>query len=270
MDSYFCDECLERDTVTHECLHLHDLCPYLKVGNMTKIEWCDKSWNPITGCTAVSTGCNNCYARRTAYGFRGKFGYPEEKPFKIVLRPERERQPFHWRKARKIFVCSMSDLFHEDIPFATTLRIFDIFRELQRHTFIVLTKRPKRGLEFLIEWKVKVPRNVWFGVSAENQKAADERIPILLQIPAKVRFVSIEPMLEDVDLTRFIGKLNWALCGAETGREVRRGEEARPMKLEWAVSLLKQCRAASVPFFMKKLSDKEDIPDDLMVREFPG
>ncbi len=263
----------------------------------TKIEWTEYSWNPVSGCTPISEGCQNCYARRMANRLRGRCGYPKENPFKVTLHPERLDEPLKWRKPRKVFVCSMSDLFHPDVPFHYISNIFDIMcswrwpnKEAERigdeslledpgHTYMVLTKRPERvqdWLQWLFEyWPGDSPvnvnlsaeghfgRHIWFGVTVENQQRADERIPILLQIPAAVRFVSVEPMLGPIYLSGlncgvyrpwldFVaypqnrGLLSWVICGGESG------PGARPMHPDWARSLRDQCQSAGVPFFFKQ------------------
>ena len=250
----------------------------------TRIEWAHKVWNPITGCSPVSEGCQNCYARRMANRLRGRCGYPKENPFKVTLHPERLDEPLKWRKPRKVFVCSMSDLFHPDAPFDYITQVFDVMcswrwpnKEAERigdeslledpgHTYMVLTKRPERvqdWLQWLFEyWPGDSPvnvnlsaeghfgRHIWFGVTAENQQRADERIPILLQIPATVRFVSVEPMLGPVDLTNFIigpNRLDWVICGSETG------PNRREACIEWIGDLCDQCEHAGVPFFLKQM-----------------
>lgn len=185
----------------------------------TKIEWADVVWNPITGCTPISEGCQNCYARRIAYRLKGRFGYPENDPFRVTFHGERLEEPLKWKKSRRIFVCSMGDLFHENIPFEWINDIFGIIMMVPQHVFMLLTKRPERALEYhqyseyeftdgsgkLETSNWEWPVNIWLGVTAENQKRADERIPVLLQIPASERFVSIEPMLGPIDLLNYLG-----------------------------------------------------------------
>lgn len=230
----------------------------------TKIEWTDETWNPVTGCRPISEGCQNCYAKRMANRLRGRYGYPADDPFRVTFHPDKLGQPLKWKKPKRIFVCSMGDLFAAH---------FDTIRKVltqpktpsgKKHTYMILTKRPLRMLEFYstYPWYTEDNQNIWLGVTAENQAMADERIPVLLQIPAAVRFVSVEPMLEPVDIRPWIYALDWVICGAETG------PGARPMKLEWARDLRDQCKAAGVPFFFKKATGKL-IPDDLMIREFP-
>jgi protein gp37 len=239
----------------------------------TKIEWCDKVWNPTTGCSKISAGCANCYAERIANRFWGDRKFTD-----VRCHSERLNEPLNWRKPQKIFVNSMSDLFHEDVPFSFVEKVWDIMFDatiLHNHIFMILTKRPKRMLEFS-KWmndcrlrRIDYP-GVWLGVTVENQRTADERIPILLDILAVVRFVSIEPMLGPVDLTNikdgFVdldvlssklggpndsmhwtgGKIDWIICGPETG------PGARPIKSKWILDLYRQCADTGVPFFDKR------------------
>ncbi len=240
---------------------------------MTKIEWVrnkdglqGKTWNPVTGCTKVSEGCKNCYAERMAKRLAGRYGYPKDDPFKVTLHLDRLGQPLRWRKPTTIFVCSMSDLFHEDVPFEFVDEVLYAVKRCPQHTFLLLTKRPKRMYEYverveLVDWPLD---NAWLGVTAENQEMADKRIPILLQMPAAKRFVSVEPMLGPVDLSYFLPKTpfkdckeelkpwynahgpNWIIVGGETG------PGARPMNPDWARGLRDQCQDANVPFFFKQ------------------
>ncbi len=243
----------------------------------TKIEWATHSWNPVTGCKPVSEGCQNCYAQRMTKRLAGRYGYPKDEPFRVTLHRDKFGQPSVWKKPSRIFVCSMGDLFHEDVKFQVIHKIWDIMKSCPQHTFLVLTKRPARMKELLeiiyskerLDWS-KFWNHVWLGVTAENQARADERIPILLQIPAAVRFVSVEPMLGPVDLLSndYLGgcincevcldnpktcinrdqnrKINWIICGGETG------PGARPMRPAWVRSLRDQCQEAGVPFFFKQ------------------
>jgi protein gp37 len=231
----------------------------------TKIEWATDTWNPITGCTKISEACQNCYAERMSKRLAGRCGYPEGEPFRVTLHPDKLDQPMRWKKPRMIFVCSMGDLFHEDVPNSFLDQIFAVMAKAEQHIFLLLTKRPKRAKEYILRamydencnyqgWyeainDLEIPdvtpmENVWLGVTAENQQRADERIPILMQIPAAKRFVSIEPMLGMVDLS-IPPHIDWVICGGETG------PGARPMHLDWVRSLRDQCQAAGVPFFFK-------------------
>ncbi len=263
----------------------------------TKIEWCEETWNPITGCTQISEGCQNCYAKRMANRLKGRYGYDADNPFNVTLHPERLDEPLRWKKPRRVFACSMSDIFHEDVPDEAIEKIFSIMEEADWHIFMLLTKRPERMLRF-IDWYLrrcsddsvglqhKLPHHIWLGVTAENQARADERIPVLLQIPAAKRFVSIEPMLGPVDLTKLSlgpnghgltfyhnslngwstgyneethkqkvsrndSRLDWIIAGGETG------PGARPMHPAWVRSLRDQCQAEGVPFFFKSWGDWE-------------
>jgi protein gp37 len=232
-----------------------------KVGK-TKIEWTEYSWNPVTGCTPASEGCQNCYAKRMATRLKGRYGYPEDEPFKVTLHPEKLKEPLKWKKPRRVFVCSMGDLFHEQVPDEYIAKVWEVMNNASQHTFLVLTKRPQRMKDFLarLGWYIHdrdgypmeavldeggkyTLKNVWLGVTAENQQRADERIPILLQIPAAVRFVSIEPMLGPVVIPEEWP--DWVICGGETG------PGARPIHPDWVRSLRDQCQVAGTPFFFK-------------------
>lgn len=256
----------------------------------TKIEWADKVWNPITGCSPISEGCQNCYARRMANRLKGRYGYPKDEPFRLTFHPDRLEEPLRWKKPCRIFVCSMGDLFHEKVDWFWFNKILETITRAERHTYLILTKRPERAMKWWHE-SFNDPPNIWLGVSVENQRTADERIPILLQIPATKKFVSVEPMLGPVNLEDYFyyGKsryedtpggqryhiwdqtLNWIICGGETG------PKARPMHPDWVRSLRDQCQAAGVLFFFKswgKLdwihdADKKDIkiyPGDCIIK----
>jgi protein gp37 len=318
------------------------------VSAKTGIQWTDATWNPVVGCTKVSQGCKHCYAK-TIHDLRHKAFLAGKKvaaqyahPFETVqLKPERLTAPLSWRKPRRIFVNSVSDLFHDDVPFEFIAQVFAVMSLAERHTFQILTKRPERMLAFFAwvasegerlkdlpthdawdgtnvvthhacqvnlgdafdralsavaddfppAWPLE---NVWLGVSVENQAAADERIPLLVKTPAAVRFLSCEPLLGPVDLKGSLRKLmwrtgesplwiDWVIIGGESGKD------ARTFYLEWAESLIDQCRAASVPPFVKQIGaraftggvipqpysigghgdDMERWPNNLRVREFP-
>ncbi len=259
-----------------------------------KIGWCDTTWSPVSGCTPVSEGCKNCYAKRMATRLRGRFGYPADEPFRVTLHPERLDEPLRWKKSRRVFVVSMGDLFHPDVPDTFLAAVAKVIRHRPRHTFMVLTKRPKRMSEWAAHLSNLTLLNLWPGVTVENDRHYD-RIGHLLNTPAAVRFVSVEPMLGPVDLKfgplkrcRWCGGrgewkespgasewhtcecmtrnkfLNWVICGGETG------PGARPMDPDWPRDLLRQCRAAGVPFFFKKMGRGIETPDDLNVREWPA
>ena len=260
----------------------------------TKIEWVKNpdgtrggTWNPVTGCTPISEGCRNCYAKRMARRLAGRHGYPPAPHhFDVTLRPERLEQPLERKKPTTYFVCSMADLFHKDVPFVFVLEVWRVMMEANHHTFLILTKHPQRMFDFLrvatdnLDTYPVILPNVHLGVTAENQKAADERIPILLQIPAAVRFVSVEPMLGEIDLNRpywimsygdegpgendtFLRQLDWIIVGAETG------PGARPMHPDWARSVRDQCVTAGVPFFFKRDSDGSRLLDGQLWEQMP-
>jgi len=253
----------------------------------TRIEWAERVWNPVTGCAPISEGCQNCYAKRMSKRLAGRCGYDKDNTFKVALHPDRLIEPLKWRKPSRIFVCSMGDLFYEDVPFSFIEEVFSIMNEAERHTFMILTKRPERMLQF-INWYIDrcsdesvgliyyMPSNIWLGVTAENQQRADKRIPLLLQIPAVIKFVSVEPMLGPIDLSKWLfcdvcdntGKylnfafdeiedcpvcygnkplLDWVICGGETG------PNRRPADINWMRKLRDQCFGANVPFFLKQM-----------------
>lgn len=278
------------------------------MSDKTKIEWTDATWNPIRGCSRVSEGCRNCYAETVAHRFSGE-GQPYEGLIAkggqwngvIKLVEHMLDQPLRWQRPRRIFVNSMSDLFHEGMPDEWIDKIFAVMALCPRHTFQILTKRPERMLEYFsdAERGLKINRflpasvsydeplkNVWLGVSVEDQKTADERIPLLLQTPAAVRWISAEPLLGDISLrfqqdhcdlcggTGFLARfpkgkcfnckgkgkiwitgrssrlcyshIDWVVVGGESGKN------ARPMHPDWARSLRDQCQQANVPFLFKQ------------------
>lgn len=227
----------------------------------TKIEWTDATWNPVTGCTPCSPGCEHCYAKRMAARFPQVHGGEFET---ILTHPDRMDQPLHWRKPRRVFVCSMGDLFHELMGRDDIAAVYRMMALCPQHTFLVLTKRIHIANTVLTDWAHSRMRregtaaplpNVWLGVTVCNQAEADAKIPVLLATPAALRFVSIEPMLGPVALNRALpdaqsrgngdAYLDWVICGGETG------PGAREMRVEWARALRNQCVAAAVPFFFK-------------------
>lgn len=205
------------------------------------IEWTEATWNPVTGCDKISPGCAHCYAMTFAERFRGVPGHPYEQGFDLKLWPERLGLPLKWKSPRRIFVNSMSDLFHPDIPDAFIVRVFETMAKAHWHTFQVLTKRPERALE--MSQRVSWPSNIWMGVSVENQRWAG-RVDTLRQIPAAVRFLSCEPLLGPMHLD--LAYIDWVIVGGESG------PRARPMEAEWATSLRAQCAAHNVAFFFKQ------------------
>lgn len=257
----------------------------------TKIEWTDRTWNPVRGCTKISPGCANCYASTFAERWRGIPGHPYEQGFDLRLVPEKLHEPFHWKKPCRVFVNSMSDLFHEGVP---EYFIDDVFRAMWKcpqHTFQVLTKRADRMADYCgkrwgtFDGRAWPPApNVWLGVSVEDQRYADERIPYLLSTPATVRFLSCDPLLGPVNLEPWLnmlaksgeggwlpsGAMQWVIVGCESGHK------RRPMQTEWAASIVDQCRAAGVAVFMRRMAvagkvsgEIDDFPENLRVRDFP-
>lgn len=242
------------------------------MADKTGIQWTNATWNPTIGCAKVSAGCKNCYAERMAKRLAGRYGYPQSEPFKPTIHLSRLDEPLRWRKPRMVFVCSMGDLFHEDVPPEWITTVVNAIRQANRknwqHKWLFLTKRPENITRW-INWcpdhraadaAAWFQKKAWVGVTAENQKLANERIPILLGIPAAVRFVSIEPMLGPVDpwlpekrkgfVSHVHGKgVDWVICGGETG------PGARPMHPGWARSLRDQCESSDVPFFFKSWGD---------------
>jgi len=261
------------------------------VGDHSAIEWTDATWNPVAGCTRVSAGCDNCYAATLVAGrLKNRPQYeslavvtPSGRAAfngKIRLLPERLEQPLRWRRPRRIFVNSMSDLFHEDVPFDYIDRVFAVMAMAPQHTFQVLTKRPERMLAYMDKgvanrvdlavmrcfqgWSpdaidraraMPLP-NVWLGTSTENQEQWDARVALLGQVPAAVRFVSAEPLLGPIDCGNAFDQppddspyrpIDWVIVGGESGRG------ARPMDVAWARSIVEQCRGAVVPVFVKQM-----------------
>lgn len=292
----------------------------------TKIEWATDVWNPIRGCSVVSEGCRHCYAMQVAARFSGEGQAYEGLAYrnssgahwtgKVRLIEEHLEDPLRWKRPRRIFVNSMSDLFHEGLSNEQIVRVFQVMSKAPQHIFQVLTKRPERMRDFIRlmsvlneactnqhEWPLK---NVWLGVSIEDQKTADERIPLLLQTPAAVRWLSVEPLLGPIDfgnpkeyetdsgdysmrLQRGLFGIDWAVIGGESG------PGARPMDLCWMRSIMEQCSNAGVPVFVKQLGarpydpscamkdnpgwlgyidrkggDINEWPEDLRVREYPS
>ena len=210
---------------------------------ISRIEWTEQTWNPTVGCTKISPGCKHCYAEVMARRLRaiGVKGY--ENGFRLTLMPERLAEPLERRKPTVYFVNSMSDLFHEKVPLDYIRRVFDVMAHAPQHTFQVLTKRAERMAEFCRG--VDVPANAWLGVSVENRKHGVPRIDILRTIDAKVRFLSVEPLLEDVGAIGLEG-IHWVIVGGESGHK------ARPMRKEWVDNVKRQCDEAGVAFFFKQ------------------
>jgi len=273
------------------------------MGTNSKIEWTESTWNPVVGCSKVSVGCDNCYAERMAnrladVALAKANGGPLPEPIGAYARvigangtwnttieciEDKLHIPLHWRKTRMIFVCSMSDLFHGSVPFDFIDDVLAIINKCPQHTFQILTKRSERMKEYFLgrHSQTMLPlENLWLGVTAENQEMADKRIPILLQIPAAKRFVSIEPMLETIVLfeewlwskpyLESSKLLDWIIVGCESGHN------RRPCKIEWVRDLVQQCKTTGTPIFVKQLNingkvikDINQFPKDLRVREYP-
>ncbi len=212
----------------------------------TQIEWTDATWNPVTGCTKITRGCDHCYAERFSERFRGVPGHPFEHGFDLKLRPERVAQPLHWRQPRRIFVNSMSDLFHKEIPRDFISRVFDTMERAHWHTYQVLTKRSSLMARFLRDryGDGLAPPHIWLGVSIEDEKGT-ARLRHLRAAPAAVKFVSFEPLLGPVGVVDLSG-IHWAIVGGESG------PRSRPMDEAWAIEIRDQCRAAKVAFFFKQ------------------
>ena len=229
------------------------------------IEWTDATWNPTTGCTRVSAGCDHCYAeglsrRLLSRTYRARLPVVDTEanrrdPFAVRVWPERLRVPASWREPRRVFVNSMSDLFHHEIPEEFARRCFEVMMDVDRHVYQVLTKRPARAAKFIERhadlFPDGLPGHIWIGTSVEDQ-AVDYRVRHLLGVSATVRFLSCEPLIGPLDLTAFVndrsghGGLHWVIVGGESGIG------ARPMEPRWARNLRDQCRAAAVPFFFKQ------------------
>ncbi|EMM94327.1 phage protein Gp37/Gp68 [Leptospira interrogans serovar Zanoni str. LT2156] len=258
----------------------------------SKIEWTDHTWNPVTGCTKVSAGCRNCYAEKLS---KRKFGEWKDRDFsEILLKEHKLKEPFSIRKPSKIFVNSMSDLFHKDVPDSFIDKVFGVMALNPKHTFQVLTKRPDRMLKYLttenrasevgeaahsyveVNWhnrNVKMPYewrtdqwdgsvewplpNVWIGVSIEDQKTADERIPDLVRIPASIRFLSCEPLLGNIDLELGNYDIRWVIVGGESG------SNARPIHPSYVETIRDQCVGADVPFFFKQWGEWYPYQDEI-------
>jgi len=265
------------------------------MGAKTGIEWTDATWNPVTGCTKVSAGCKFCYAERDFHR-----PYPERDFSDVRCHPDRLAWPLRWRGSKqakaegrrsRIFVNSMSDLFHESVPFEFIDKVCGMTHACAQHTFQILTKRPIRMVEYDY-WRAANnphapawPSNVWLGVSVEDQKTADERVPLLIQTPAAVHWVSYEPAIKAVDFrfqkrgylreristnpSESLVPIDWVVAGGESG------PHARPSHPDWFRSAKQQCGDAGIPLFMKQITEKgrkipfEQWPEDLQIREFP-
>lgn len=217
------------------------------MSDKTKIEWTDATWNPVRGCTKISPGCAHCYAETFAERFRGVPGHPFEFGFDLRLVPEKLGDPLRWATPRMIFVNSMSDLFHPEVPDDYILKVARVMVAANWHTYQILTKRADRMAD-LLRGKLRfagAQNHIWWGVSVENRRHGLPRLELLRSAPAAVRFLSIEPLLEDLG-TMNLRDINWVIVGGESG------PGARPMEAAWVRNIRAQCRAARVAFFFKQ------------------
>lgn len=217
------------------------------MSQQSKIEWTDATWNPVRGCSKLSPGCKHCYAETFAERFRGVKGHPYERGFELRPVPEKLGEPLRWRRPKMIFVNSMSDLFHEGVPDAYIRAVAQVMVTANWHTYQVLTKRSKR-LQRLLNSSLKfaaTQRHIWWGVSVEDKKHGVPRIEDLRNAQVPVRFLSIEPLLEDLGALDLKG-IQWVIVGGESG------PGARPMEKEWVTSIRDQCRESDIPFFFKQ------------------
>ncbi|MCC5838829.1 MAG: phage Gp37/Gp68 family protein [Opitutales bacterium] len=213
----------------------------------SKIEWTDATWNPVRGCTKVSPGCVHCYAETFAERFRGVPGHPFEQGFDLRLVPEKLGEPFKWAASRRIFVNSMSDLFHPGVPDEFIGKVSAVMRAADWHIYQVLTKRPERMCELLRSSFADAAacRHIWWGVSVENRRHGLPRVEMLRRSGAAMKFLSIEPLLEDLGEFDLSG-IDWVIVGGESG------PGARPMHRDWVIRIRDLCAAANVPFFFKQ------------------
>lgn len=237
------------------------------MADRSRIEWTEVTWNPVTGCSKVSPGCAHCYAETFAERWRSVPGHPYEQGFDLRLWPERLQVPLRWHRPRIVFVNSMSDLFHEEIPDSFILSVFSVMQKAQWHVFQVLTKRAERLLTLseVLPW----PSNVWMGVSVESAKYSF-RAESLAAVPARTRFISVEPLLGPI-LNLPLKGIDWVIVGGESGRR------ARPMEISWARAIRDQCQEAGVAFFFKQLGGTREkrggdkaLLDGRYWRQFPS
>ncbi len=217
------------------------------MSSSTAIEWTDSTWNPVRGCEKISPGCKNCYAERFAERFRGVRGHPFEQGFDLRLVPEKLEEPLRWKGSRRIFVNSMSDLFHEQVPTSYIESVGEVIEACPQHAFQILTKRHARMHELLtsrLRWFAKLP-NAWFGVSVENREYGLPRIKALRGTEATIKFLSVEPLLADLGRLDLSG-LDWVIAGGESGPRYR------PVQNDWIRNIRDQCVAQGVAFFFKQ------------------
>ena len=215
--------------------------------NKSKIEWTDTTWNPIRGCTKISPGCKHCYASTFAERFRGVAGHPYEQGFDLRIMPGKLLEPLLWNVPSMVFVNSMSDLFHAKIPDSFVIQVAEVMMQANWHTYQVLTKRVDR-LHKLLSGPLKfaaMSPHIWWGVSVEDIKHGAPRIDRLRNTAASMKFLSVEPLIEDLGIIDLKG-IDWVIVGGESG------PGARPMKEEWVIKVLKSCRKHRIPFFFKQ------------------
>ena len=212
----------------------------------SKIGWTDKVWNPVTGCTQVSPGCDNCYAKTFAENPRYKVGFPNG--FEVQLRRKVMNRPIEWKKPQRIFVNSMSDLFHVEVPDDYIQEVWDVMVQADHHVFQLLTKRPHRMAEKIKTMGLQLPPHIWLGTSTEDQRFADNRLPALASIPTPSRWVSAEPLLGGIYLVEWLrdGTLDWVVCGGESGKD------RRPLELNWIRELRDECQQYETSFYYKQ------------------
>lgn len=215
------------------------------MADRTAIAWTDASWNPISGCSRISPGCDHCYAAALSARF-GWTAAPWDAAHAAAVRlhPDRLDQPRHWRRPRRVFMASMGDLFHPRVPDRFLEAVLHVVRQTPQHTYQILTKRPHRMTAFFR--RHPVPPNVWLGVTVEDPARAALRLPVLVTLPAPVRWISAEPLLAPLDVRPWLSALQWVVVGGESG------PHARPMDPAWVRALRDQCATAGVPFFLKQ------------------
>jgi protein gp37 len=210
----------------------------------TKIEWTEMTWNPVTGCTKVSPGCRNCYAEVMSRRLKAMGQEKYRNGFKLTLHPEIISEPYTWKKSKIVFVNSMSDLFHQNVPIQYVQKVFDIMNDNPQHLFQILTKRAERLLDFDQQGKLKWSHNIWMGVSVEDQSTTF-RIDCLRETRARVKFLSGEPLLGPLPNLN-LDQIDWVIVGGESG------PKARPMEADWVIDIMEQCQKANIKFFFKQ------------------
>lgn len=223
----------------------------------TDIEWTEQTWNPITGCTKVSAGCKNCYAEVIANRF-----WKDRKFTDVQIHWDRFESPSKVKKPTMFFVNSMSDLFHEKVSYEVLIRLFAAMMTTPQHTYQILTKRPERAVKYFEWWGQELTSNIWIGISVEDQSSADIRKEYLQKIPGKIRFVSYEPALAEVNWVGY-EFINWIICGGESGAK------KRPCNLEWFRKTRDWAKKNNIAFFMKQIDKVQEIPEDLFIKKYP-